>query len=332
MLVALVSPPPGATDVDKFAWVAEGFRAAGHEVVRVHSLAALEAADSLCDLVLFDQKGAGLNHNSIADLSRARRAKWAVWWRDLIAWDNVPLAEQDDLRLFGRMLRGMDLVFVKERALLSDFHALGIRAAWLDQACPADMPACEYRERPEFDVLVLGRTDYPQRRRDVDMLVAAGYRVMWPGLPDSCGVPDGVIAHPWVHPTKELPALASRCTVALSVDLTQDVRGYHSDRTFLLAGTGIPVIARVPDECEGVSLSEALEIGPQADVAAWVYSRAADLLTCVERAKDYAERKRRGESNRCRVMERHTYRQRAIKVVGTLFVPSPCDERRRPGE
>ena len=318
--VALVSPPPGATLVDKFAWVADGFHAAGHDVIRCHSLEALAAADGLADIVVFDQKGAGLNHNSVADLSVARRSKWAVWWRDLIAWDNIPLAEQDDLRLFGRMLRGMDVVFVKERARLSDFHALGIHAVWLDQACPADMPACEHRERPEFDVLVLGRTDYPQRRRDVQALVAAGYRVVWAGLPDSAGAADGVTAHPWVHPTTELAALASRCAVALSVDITQDAPGYHSDRTFLLAGMGIPVIARVGDGYGAAAMSEVIEISPQADVAAWIYSDTAGLLACVERSHSYAERRRRGEVNRRRVMERHTYRQRAGELVSAISV------------
>lgn len=315
MRIALVSPPPGATLVDKFAWVADGFRAAGHEVARVHTLEGLSAADSLADLVLFDQKGAGLNHNSIANESIDRRAKWACWWRDLIAWDPVTLAEQDDLKLFLRMMRRMDVVFVKERSHLPEFAQLGINARWLDQACPTDIGQCEYAESLEFDVLVLGRTDYPQRRADVTALVAAGYSVLWASLPDSCGVPEGVTAHPWVHPTQELPALASRCACALSVDMVHRP-GYTSDRTYLLAGRGIPVVARVPETSEDLGLAELAEVAPQADVASWIYSDTEGLLRCVGQAvEDLGEARRRAAQGRRRVLERHTYRQRAEKIV-----------------
>lgn len=319
MLVAVVSAPPGAVLCDKAQWLATGFNEAGHSVIRCHSLVDLAAADKIAGLVVFDQRDAGCNHNSLAEMAMARRAVWVYWWRDLLAYDRVPLAEQDDLKLFGRLMRGMDVCFVKERALLADFQSLGINAAWLDQACPSEMAACEHPASPEFDLLVLGRTDYPQRRRDVQALVAAGYRVLWAGLPDFVGVPDGVTAHAWVHPTRELPALASRCAVALSVDATQNMPGYHSDRTWLLAGCGIPLVARVPDVGESAGPSELVEVAPQAEVASWIYHDEAGLLACFAQAMDDpAERHRRGEAARRLVMERHTYRQRAQTIASTV--------------
>ena len=73
------------------------------------------------------------------------------WWFDLIANERgKPLVEQSSLGHVDssgvwheshwlRMMRVMDIVFVKERAYLSQYHDVGVNACWMDQACPSDM-------------------------------------------------------------------------------------------------------------------------------------------------------------------------------------------------
>ncbi|HET6880428.1 MAG TPA: glycosyltransferase [Pirellulales bacterium] len=384
MDVALVCDPPHAVLVHKPSWVADGFRAAGHSVRLVHDLAGVRAADAECDLLLFDHKASGLNRAALAEMARSRsvgnglravppptagrpigylgngtesvpyrgRAIWAQWWRDLIAVDPAkPLAEQDYVRSFGAVMRGMDIVFVKERSLLDEYRQLGINAYWLDQACPAEMPACEHRgngdgfvlpERPagcfaqnvpvplspqraEWDVLVLGSPGYAQRRADARVLAEAGFRVLWAGMPASDPVPPGIEWHPWVHPLK-LPELISRCGVVLGVDWRSDLPGYTSDRTYLACGMGACYVARCdafPCRVGPASLRapahHALNDVPQAALAAWVYQNTDELVDIVRHAmSDVDERRCRGERSRQLVMERHTYAHRAMEIVELL--------------
>ena len=343
MHVALVCDRPDAVLVHKPSWVADGFRAAGHTATLVHDLAGVRAADACCDLVLFDHKASGLNRAALAELavmrrvdrpvadfvrslavttggglnshefryaipfSGPRRAVWVQWWRDLVAMDpGKRLADQDYLRSFGPVMRGMDIVFVKEQSLLDEYRELGVNALWLDQACPAEMPACEHRERPEWDVLVLGSTGYAQRRADARALADAGFRVLWAGLAGSDLVPPGVEWHPWMHPLK-LPELVSRCGVVLGVDWRSDLPGYSSDRTYLACGMGACYVAR----CESAA--------PQSALAAWVYSRPDELIEIVHAAmSDVDERRRRGERSRRMVMEQHTYAHRAAEIVNLV--------------
>lgn len=315
MLIALVSPKPYATLVDKLGWVAEGFRAAGHETARVHDLAGVRAADEVCDVLLFDQKAAGLNRAELTSLALApRRATWVQWWRDLIALEpRAPLAEQPFVRSFGGAMRAMDLVLVKERSLLGEFASLGIHAAWLDQACPEDMPSCAPAEHPEWDVLVLGSTAYERRRKDAAALVSAGFRVAWAGLPGREPVPAGVEWRPWRHPTRELPQLAGRAAIVLGVDCRSDVPGYTSDRSYLVAGMGACYIARVTDYGADSAPGAA---SPAADVAAWIYDDRESLIRVVRTAlADPDERLRRGRRSRELVMSQHTYRRRAEQIV-----------------
>jgi hypothetical protein len=347
MDVAIVCDPPHAVLVHKPTWVADGFRAAGHSVRMVHDLAGVRAANAECDLLLFDHKASGMNRAGLAELARERlplprgegrgeggsqwRTRcnstrphpnplpkgegtlWAQWWRDLIAMDPAKrLADQDYIRSFGGVMRGMDIVFVKERSLLDEYHQLGINAFWLDQACPAEMSPCEHSERPEWDVLVLGSPGYAQRRIDARALADAGFRVLWAGMPASDLVPPGIEWHPWVHPLR-LPELVSRCGVVLGVDWRNDLPGYTSDRLYLACGMGACYIARcgAPD-------------APQTALAAWVYDDAGELIEIVRHAmSDTTERRRRGEQSRRLVMQWHTYVHRAVeivKVAGTLRV------------
>ncbi len=319
MNVATISAAPSDMLVDKPGWVADGFRAAGHDVRRIHDLAGVKAADAECDLLLFDQHGAGCNVGSLAQLAVGRRAVWVQWWRDLLLYDRTkPLADQDHIRSFGRFLRSVDLVLVKERAQLAAYAELGIKADYLDQACPVDMPQCEHAEQPEFEVLVFGSTAYGRRRDDARALAGAGYRVLWAGLPGPDMLPPGVVGHRWVHPTRDLPALAGRCGVLLGVDYTTDVPGYTSDRSYLAGGMGACYIARVDVEAYGTewSHSELAKVAPAMHAASWCYESTAELLAYVRQALcNREERQRRGRVARARIMAEHTYEQRAKAIV-----------------
>jgi hypothetical protein len=315
MKVAIVSPKPQDVLVDKLGWVADGFSSASHEVTRVHDLAGVCAADAECELLLFDQKAAGLSRCELTELASApHRALWVQWWRDLVALEpHKELAEQPYLRSFGSLMRAMDIVFVKERTLLNEYASLGIDARWLDQACPAEMPACTHPERPDWDVLVLGSTAYDQRRQDAAALATAGYRVLWTGLAGRDPVPAGVEWQPWRHPLVELPQLVNRCAVVLGVDWCCDLPGYTSDRTYLAAGMGACYVARYTDYgCD----SPPGVYSPAAAVASWIYYDRKSLLNVVRAAlADRAERRRRGADARALVMARHTYRRRAEEIA-----------------
>lgn len=317
MRVALVSAPNFT--VDKFQWVADGFRVAGHETTRCHDIAQVKAADASSDLIVFDQHGAGCNVGSLAELARDRKAVWVQWWRDLLTWDeSKPLAEQDHIRTFGRFMRSIDLVLIKERHLIAPLEYLDIKAAYFDQACPADMPVCTHHERPEYDVLVVGSMSpvYRQRRQDARLLAERGYRVLWVGEGD--GLPPGCEWHPFAHPTGELPALVSRAAVVLGVDIRSSTPGYTSDRSYLLGGMGACLIARV--ECLDYGpewgYAELCRIAPQMIAASWAYEDSDALLECVKQAiASRDERERRGMAARARIMANHTYQRRAEQLV-----------------
>ena len=316
MNVAIFSPQPSAVWVDKPGWATDGFREAGHSVRRCHDLADLPAAHRECDLLLFDQNAAGLQHIDLA-ISAERRAwrehnVWALWQRDLIASEvGKPLAEQCTLQTHGRLFKAVDVAFVKERSMLGEYAAIGINARYLDQASTSDYPKCSHVERPEWDVLVFGCTDYKQRRSDVRSLVGAGFRVLW--LADVGDLPPGVAGHPWVHP-RDLHEVVSRCGVVLGVDLRSDVPCYTSDRTYLAAGMGACYVARVEDYG-----SDSGSLSPAADLAAWVYSDQEQLLRIVSQAlADRDERERRGYASRARVLAKHTYKHRAEEICGVV--------------
>lgn len=313
MNIAIFSAPPARLLVDKIQWLADGFTAAGQDVRRFHHFSELQAADEWADLVLFDQYGAGLPARNISDAAESRTAIWAQCWRDLICTDPAREVQwQETYFGYGRAMRAMDAVFIKERHRVEEYRAGRINAVHLDcQGCPADMPPCDYRERPEWDVLVLGNADraYADRRADAAALAKAGYRVLWAGMTNT-PPPHGCHGHPWVHPLKELPALASRSAVALSVDVRHEP-GYCSDRVWLLSGCGIPVIARVPDGN--------YEPDDSPHVASWTYAGTESLLSCVDAAiAAPTERIARGMRGRRRVMERHTYRQRADAILSRV--------------
>jgi hypothetical protein len=227
------------------------------------------------------------------------------------------------VRSFGGLMRAMDLVLVKERSMLDEYAALGVRAAWLDQACPEEMPPCSPAEHPEWDVLVLGSTAYDQRRQDAAALAAAGFRVAWAGLPGRDPVPVGVEWLPWRHPTRELPRLAGSAAIVLGVDFRSDVPGYTSDRSYLVAGMGACYVARVTDYGADSAPGPA---SPAAEVAAWIYDDRESLANVARTAlADRDERRRRAERSRAIVMSRHTYRRRAEQIVELVRMPARAE-------
>jgi len=307
MRVAVVSPLPAALKHDKYAWVAEGVLDAGHECERVHGLPALRQADKSCELVLFCQYAGGLNPRDVADITATKRATWAVWWFDLLAVDaSRQLAEQDHVQTYLPFLSAMDVAFVKERGMLGEYAALGVRAAWLDQCCWRGMPMASLSENPECDVLVAGRSTNERRWRDVALLVHAGFRVAWLGPSGGGRLPDGLAAvWPWVKP-ELMPAYAGRCKVALSVDARQDVDGYTSDRLHLLCGMGATTLHR-----RGCWAP---------DCRAFFYQSDDEMVSLCRALCDTTIQYRRANASGTRAveMDRHTYGDRIGEIVACL--------------
>jgi hypothetical protein len=302
MKVAIVSASPSQVLVDKMGWVADGFSAAGHSVSRCFTLREVGLADRSQDLLVFDQKSPGsICRNALADMAPRRQSRWVQWYRDAIAYySGVPLREQPAMSHI-RLMRGMDAVLVKESMMLAEYRALGINAHWFDQGCPADMPACEHREKPEWDVLIPGVASYRQRRDDAAALTAAGFKVLWVGLPGG-EIPPGCDSIPWVHPVKGLPQVVSRCACVLGVDFRQDLTGFTSDRTWLIAGMGACLVRR--------------ESAGMPEVPGFIYGTHEQLTSIVFELTGNAERRRAiGEAARRFVMENHTYTHRANELI-----------------
>ncbi len=303
MNIAIVSTPSNAHLVDKAGWVAEGFRVAGETVRRVHTLQGLREADRECQLVLFDQNDCGIGATEIADVAAGgKHAPWFQWWRDVLAYypDQSLHKQIDDMGLL-RMMRAMDVCFVKERGLLAEYESIGIKARWLDQACPADMPEVRRAKDYQFDVLVFGTFGRELRRHDAMALARAGFKVGWAGQPESAGCPDGIEPLPWTHPYA-LPSLASRAKLVLSVDHRDDLEGYCSDRLYLACGMGACVVRR--------------RSPGQVDLPSFDYVDHKGLVKLVGRlAGAGGLRAETGKAARRAVMGRHTYGDRARAIL-----------------
>jgi len=304
MQVALVYPERQRWP--KFAWVQDALRGQGHRVTVVRDVEQLVEADKTAELVLFEHKEAGLGCANLIQAAKQKRAFWCQWYFDLVAQENKPLAEQvfTSPQCYLPIMRAMDLVCVKERGLLADYAALGVNATWLDQACPSWLAACEHRESPEWDVLVIGSTGspfYTQRCRDVQALVSAGCKVAWCGHTHGSSVPAGVEGLPFCE-VKDLPALASRTAVVLDVCGRHDLDGYWSDRLWLLLGMGACVVRRLTPG--------------QPDLAYASYETREQLIGWVRDLRlDAGRRRDIGSIARAQVLAGHTYEHRVMELL-----------------
>jgi len=301
----------------KWDWIRDAMVGLGHEVIVCHDFDAVVKADRLRELLLFEQRSVGIDENSLIGLSAARRATWAMWCFDLIATMPGGLLSQPNLfsataangsvpTPWLKLMRAMDVVFVKERELLSEYALLGVPAWYLDQAFPRHIGCCAHIEHPPWDVLVVGSSGRPwrQRRHDAEALMAEGLVVAWAGHPGADGLPPGCLPLPWCHPDF-LPGLVSQAAVTLGVDARQDVVGYWSDRLWLLLGVGA---------CHVQRWSPGLPDGPY-----MVYRDHKELVGHVKRlTANVNKRGELGAAARQWVLGHHTYEDRCrelLKVV-----------------
>lgn len=274
MQIAVVTPDN--PDWPKQEWLARALRRRGHRCQRIAGTEALARADEQSDLIIFCQKGSGVCVNDALAMAPTRRAVWVTWYYDLMVVDpDLPLGSQRHLRVktvsgvpedtpMLRLMRAMDVMFVKERGLLREYRDLGVNAVWLDQGYPSELPACEHREKPEWDVLLFGSSSHAWRQRhaDVAALLDEGVSVAWAGRPGD-GVPRGCLAINYTPP-QELPKLASRAAMTLGVDYRHDLDGYWSDRLWLALGMGTCHLRRhtpgLPDDLPCVAYGDEAEL------------------------------------------------------------------------
>jgi hypothetical protein len=267
--------------------------------------------DEWADVVLFDQKGRGCDSNYVAGRALDRKAVWCEWVFDLVAISpGIPLHHQPllsspdgDATPWLRELQAMDVVFVKERSLLSEYASLEINACWLDQGCPSDIPECDLRLLCEWDVYIFGQPGKRWLRRTLDATHAAnaGWRVLFTSWPTSASAPSGCKLEPWVPPFK-LHSYASKSLVTLGVDARGDIDGYWSDRLWLACGMG---------SCHLRRKTSSQPLGPFA-----LYNDCDELLAQLEHYKrDDVARRRVGKKSREWVMDQHTYRHRCKDLL-----------------
>ena len=247
MRVGVVYHPRFGKGCEKFVFVADALRAEGHDVTHCQTNAEVEAADERCDVMLFEQR----NPASICLADFIRRCQkphngyWIQWQFDLAVFDDsLPIEKQPGIEPYIDVMRGMDLVLVKERDRLDEYFAAGVKAKWFDQACPSSMAQAVLKADPELDVILWGSAARPlwgQRWRDAETLVKAGFKVAWATTDGN--LPDGIYRLPGCQPL-ELPSLIERAKVVLCVDARQDIPGYWSDRIWLAAGAGACIVRR----------------------------------------------------------------------------------------
>lgn len=306
MRIACVYHPRLQTGCGKFHFIADALRALGHEVEHVQTLEELKAADARSEIVLFEQRCPGsIGDVQLAEFAPQRKSWWTQWNFDLAAFDDGPLTKQPGVEPFLRVMRSMDLVLVKERALLDEYNAAGISAVWFDQACPSNMRQAKLEENPPFDVLVWGSARPPlwkQRRMDVFALTQAGFRVAWAS--DHGDIPANCARLPGCQPLG-LPDLIEMAKVSLVVDARQDVAGYYSDRIWLAAGAGACIVRRV---CEGS--------GPLPGTG--FYSEKAMLHEVRFLCGNHQARVASGELARKITFQKHTYEHRCRELLSTI--------------
>ena len=286
----------------KFRWVHHALERLGHDVFRCTSIADIAHANGECDLLLFEQRNAGLCEYDLLKIEK--RAIWAQWWFDLLLRDDWHLP-----KVFGKIMHKMDVCYAKDTIGLhwDGTNDDSIRySTYLDQGCPSDLPACEHREDPEFDAMIVGSMTkhYPGRQIAAHMLAGAGLRVAVVGE----GMPRGVANLGWVDPF-DLPAQFSRAAVVVHIDITNKVPGYRSDSFWLKMGAGACVVAQ---ESEG-------SIAPRSNpslIDHLTYTEPLGLLSAVkELRRDVNRRRELGENARRYTMEHRTYETQCAELI-----------------
>lgn len=306
MRIACVYHPRLHAGCGKFHFIADAFRALGHDVIHVQTMAELRAADETCELLLFEQRGpAELCLPDLRDfLSGPRKSFCIQWFFDLNVFDDtLPIKDQAPIAPFLEVMQGMDLVLVKERDRLDEYRLAGINAIWFDQGCPSTMRQAVLRESPEFDVVLWGSASRPlwkQRWNDADLLCRMGFKVGWftdHGEP----LPSGCIRRPGCQPL-ELPSVIEQGKVVLCVDAAQHIDGYWSDRVWLAAGAGGCIVRRVSDG--------------QYVLPADHYRSDAELIETVKSyCSDFGERVAQGKLARNLAIPYNSYERRCRELL-----------------
>jgi hypothetical protein len=287
---------------DKVGWIKEEATHLGHDTRSVRTIAEVKQASEECDLLIFEQMSAGLNPVDLVSCF-PHRAVWVQWWFDLFMREpGVKLRDQPMMRDFGTVMQLMDCILVKEVDIIAPLREFGIRAIRLDQGVPSGWPRTALYPKPEFDVMVIGRTAYPQRQKDAAACVAAGFKVAWVGHFDGF-LPRG-ITHIHKVPPGDLPEVMERAAVALSVDC-QRVKGYCSDRLYLLAASGVCIADRAEDIWKP-DLGQ-LKYGAEGPVGL-----ITPLLADPGMRMSFARR------TRGKAFGRHTYRHRMLSLLKAL--------------
>lgn len=291
----------------KFHFVDDAFRALGHDVIHIQTLPELKAADESCDFILFEQRNGPIHTIDGAEIGKRRKSIWCEWFFDLNVFDPLlPIDLQPTVEPYLPLLKQMDIVFVKERDRLDEYRKAGIKATWLDQGCPSNMPEAEFNPNPMFDCIIWGSSRpeiWRQRRDDVQTAVDAGYRVAWAATDQY--LPSGVIRLPSCQPL-ELPGLIELAKVSLCVDATQSIDGYWSDRIWLAAGAGACIVRRAS---AGGMYLPAVHYNSQHSL------RSVLAQLCGNDEQSIEQRRLFGEQARKSVMSRNTYEHRCQEIV-----------------
>lgn len=295
MKVGLLGRLQGAVD-SRFEWIAQAFRRMGHTVVRPANFGEAAAACAACALVVFEQEDAGFTTAEWQQLSVAKKSPWVQWWFNLA-----------DGAHYQDVMRRMDLSLVRERDRLADYHRLGIRAEWIEQACPATIGAAEHHEAPDWDVLVLANRDTDELR-DVRLLVDEGYSVGWWSFSEHLHVPHGVESLEAI-PVAEFTDLASRTCVVLGVDHRPWIAGALNDAEILALGAGTCLVRPFREGLPPLTL--------------FTYDSQERLLSLLSELRQSVETRRSlGELARRQVLEAHTYEHRIAQILTLLGLSS----------
>lgn len=278
-------------DWPKWQWVCAALSRIGHDVTAVTDVSQLAKANEECDLLLFEHRDCGVGRRHVRDLAPKKRCQWAQWWFDLFAIDqSIPLAETNNWKLLGETMQCFDRVFVKEADRIGEYRELGVKAEYMDQGCPSWWPMLQFHEKPAYDVVVFGSSDpqfYRERIKAAEEIAANGYRVAWATAQGT--VPKGVERLPWHHPN-DLNGLMSQAWATLCIDVRSDIRGYWSDRHWLVRGAGaIPLTINDPMNMLKIAKGMCLE-----------------------------ERIVASAAIRNEVMEHHTYEHRVTAIIDRL--------------